>query len=457
MFELQGKIVSLIEQDQHEQALEYLDQYLNKYGKDDFYYLAISDVLYGMELYDQVIDMMHQCMDAGYESSIVFERLADAYIAKEDYDSALLWLKQCDFGTDNEEGLHNLFSLGVCYMQKEDYKRAVSYFEDVLLDSDSLQATLKAGMCYWNLGKQKRALEYFDKCLVDQDTLKEVCLFLSVQDDYDVLEHYLSYLNNRDFALLHEIEFHIYHHNHQKAVNLLLELLENDQNVYLYTILADTYQQMNESALAQTYYRKAIHTENEMENQADHIIGLYLYALNHTNYSVTTTRKYLKKYLNRYPNNPDVYFQVIQFLFRNQDFSYLNYLLCQQEHPAFYNLEDEYRFVYFQVESCLYVDHYEQAYKILKKYPERKDKLYQKQLAVVSFYTKRFNECIDLSVPLLPDGLLASLLIFIFNEYEDEETKKSLIDFMSKAMQTEENIEDIEVYKTVLKEENTLE
>lgn len=454
MFELQEQIVQYIENDEYENALEYLDIYQKQYDKDDFYYLAYSDVLFAMGLFQDVIDNMLECIDAGYEASIVYERLADAYIALYDYKEALIWLQKCDLETDSQEGLHNLYSLGHCYMQMKDYKQAVSYFEDVLLDSDSTQAKLNAAFCYWHINKRKRAIEYFDELIYQQANVMQICIFLGRQNDYDLLLHYLTYIQDPAFVPIQKIEYFIYHKQYDDAIELLNELLNEAPNVYLYVVLADTYKAIGNHYLAQLNYRKALHTDNSYEKEPEKIIGLYLYALERANYKASGNREYLKKYLKMYPQDVNVYFQVISFYFNTQDYHALNHLMTQQEHPIFYNQEDEYKFFYYQIESCFYADHFIQAYKLLKECKnQRQDKLYEKQFAIASFYTQRYTQCVRYAKKWLPDGMLATLCIYALKELGKYDQIETIRERMQEAIEANEEIEDLDVYLSTLEKE----
>lgn len=454
MFELQEKIVDLIENDLTEEALEALDLYQKQYEKDDFYYLAYSDVLFAMGLFYDVISTMQDCIHAGYAASIVYERIADAYIAVYDYAQALEWLLKCDLETESEEGLHNLFSLGLCYMELQDYKKAVSYFEDVLLDSDSPQAKLKAAMCYWLIGRRKRAIEYFDELAYDQAMAMQICMFLGKQDDYELLLHYLTQVQDPNFIPIQKIEYFIYHKQYEEAIELLLELLEEDPNVYLYTVLADTYKELGNEKVAIYYYRKAVNTENGYETEPRKIVGLYLYALERAHYALSSNRKYLKTYLKTYPQDVDIYFQVVSFYFNTQDYHALNVLMTQSEHPIFYNQSDEYKFFYYQIESCFYDDHFHQAYRLLEQHlDERNDKLFEKQYAIACYYTERFEKCIHYAKRWLPDGMLATLCFYIYKEHGMRKEAEQIRDLMHNAIEANEQIDDLEVYLSTLEKE----
>ena len=453
MFELQETIVNYIENDQLEEALELLDTYQKEYKKDDFYYLAYSDVLFGMQLFYDVIDTMHQCIHAGYEASIVYERIADAYIALNDYNSALQWLEKCDLEIDSEEGLHNLFSLGVCYMHLKQYKKAVSYFEDVLLDSQSDKAKMNAAICYWKLNKRKRAIEYFDELSQNRENILPICLFLGKQDDLELLDKYLAFIPDPSFTSIQKLEFYIYNKKFTEAIDLLHELIEEDPNVYLYCVLADTYLEIEEYKKAEEYYRKAVNTDNIYEKEPSKIVGLYLYALERTQYAVSTCRKFVKTYLKTYPEDVDVYFACVAFYFNTKDFLALNHLLCQQSHPIFYNIEDEYRFLYYQVESCFYAEHYKQALKLLTPYlDQRKDKVFEKQYAIACFYNQKYEKCLKYALKWMPDGMLAALCIYIYEEAGMEAEKEKIRSIMENAVEANERIEDLDIYLSILEE-----
>ena len=87
---MQDLIIEQIENDDLENAEHSIQEYCFEYGKDEFYYMASSDVLLANEEYDYVIELMNDALEDGIENDIVYERLGDAYFGLQDFENAIL-------------------------------------------------------------------------------------------------------------------------------------------------------------------------------------------------------------------------------------------------------------------------------------------------------------------------------------------------------------------------------
>ena len=134
---LQQEIIQLIENNNVEEAFYKIQQYQDEYGKDEFFYLAFSDILLFQGMFDQVILLITEAGNDGYENELFYERLADAYVGLERYEEAKKYLDMCSFDDDVQNSLHISFLYGQVYLNQKEYQKAISSFEDVLLEIDS--------------------------------------------------------------------------------------------------------------------------------------------------------------------------------------------------------------------------------------------------------------------------------------------------------------------------------
>ncbi|MFN1222386.1 hypothetical protein, partial [Enterococcus faecium] len=83
---------------------------------DDFYYLSLSDLLLFQGMYEDVLILMEDAKNNGYDDELFYERRADALIGLDRFDDALDYLKMCTLGEDPEEDLHILYLYGQVYL-----------------------------------------------------------------------------------------------------------------------------------------------------------------------------------------------------------------------------------------------------------------------------------------------------------------------------------------------------
>ncbi len=63
---LKNQIIEYIENTQYKEASHLLEEYKDSFGIDDFYYLAVSDILLGNQEYEEVLDLMAEAISVGY-------------------------------------------------------------------------------------------------------------------------------------------------------------------------------------------------------------------------------------------------------------------------------------------------------------------------------------------------------------------------------------------------------
>jgi tetratricopeptide (TPR) repeat protein len=81
------------------------------------------------------------------------------------FDSAISYLEAYK-GTDAILAARAIAAIGDCYVAKEDYKKAVTYFEKAAAHQDNMYAAtylLKAGVTYEELGQADKALACYKK------------------------------------------------------------------------------------------------------------------------------------------------------------------------------------------------------------------------------------------------------------------------------------------------------
>lgn len=137
-----------------------LQQYLKKYGSDLFWKLSsfdLAELVHDIPMMEKLLPLLEEEPLSPLYKKV---NVARYFYAKGDHEGALEELKSITNLEDNEEALIYLHLRGVTAFVLHDYKQAVKFLEDLLLDVKDEQAIALAGISYLHLGNEKRALEY---------------------------------------------------------------------------------------------------------------------------------------------------------------------------------------------------------------------------------------------------------------------------------------------------------
>ncbi|MCF0105691.1 MAG: hypothetical protein HUJ53_02895, partial [Holdemanella sp.] len=185
------RIIENLENRNLKEAFSLIEDYHSLYGKTDFYYLALSDYYIFNHEYNKVIKLLNQALESGLESNEVYERLADAYFGLERYDIVLEYIEKCDLVQDNPNYIR-LFELGgFCNFKLGNYKEAIQYYEDVLMeDQNSFPAYLFGGISYYMMGDKETGIHYLAKVLhqCDERTMYSLSGIVSDLNRLDLIE-----------------------------------------------------------------------------------------------------------------------------------------------------------------------------------------------------------------------------------------------------------------------------
>lgn len=152
---LQNEISEALSQGDMENAFGLLDTYDKEFPRDLFFYLASSDALLFFSDFETIIALMEDAIEQGFDNAMIYERLGDAYFDLAMYQLALDNYLKCDLATPDKDTLHVSYSIANCYEELGDFKSAINYYEDVLLEfEDHIPSLLGCGICYLHAGKK---------------------------------------------------------------------------------------------------------------------------------------------------------------------------------------------------------------------------------------------------------------------------------------------------------------
>lgn len=254
IFEKQNEIITLLEMAEVNEAAGLLEAYKNTFGVDSFYYLAHSDVLLQMDAYDEIMEEMQEAVKKYPDQPAFFERMGEVRVMQEQYDEAIELLKKCDLEEDSLENLHVRYLLGRAYMGKLWFKKALSCFEDILLETEDGPTLFYAGVCYLEMDREDRAMEYFKKLEDESVFVNEICSVLIHQGSLQSLEYFMEHgagIDEGQHAMMLAAWHHL-HGNMEKSAEYLFSK-------------ADEFETAAESMMAASYFESQGNMEKALQ------------------------------------------------------------------------------------------------------------------------------------------------------------------------------------------------
>ena len=450
---IQDKIVDLLEQERYFEAGTLLDRYLRLEGKDEFYYLAASDIRLGMEDYDHVVSLLDEAMDTGIQGPLVWERLADALVGLEDYETARDWLERVLNSGDLEDADEPrvMFDLGRCAVALQDYPAAVQYFEDILLEEDNPETRFLLAMSYGELGNYVRMNDIFQQLIVDPDYTERILEYLIYQEDPGLLTDYLDAMDVSDVQRLAALAQHwMTNGDLEEAARTMECLYREDGNPDSLAAAALFAGQQGLTAYSRRLFRELM---NLGPAEGEDLLGyalIRLEALEVQEYAPCTVKNHVMRILEAAGNEPDVVIQAARFCLNN-DLARMAHTLLQNM-PRDLNCQQSLAWCHLRSMVCLQIEEYQEAYRCLKDHKGEKDRMYRKNLAIASYCTGRAPEALRESLAILPDGIGAIIAFLIYDERGEQDKAAGVIHQMQKALAKEEPIEDLSNFIGFLEE-----
>lgn len=139
-----------------------LQEYRKKYGSDLFWKLSsfdLAELMHDPKTMGKLLPLLQEEPLSSLYNKV---NVARYFYARGDHEGALEELKSVTNLEDTEEALIYLHLRGVTAFVLHDYRQAVKFLEDLLLDVEDEQAKALAGISYLYIGDRKRAAEYLE-------------------------------------------------------------------------------------------------------------------------------------------------------------------------------------------------------------------------------------------------------------------------------------------------------
>jgi tetratricopeptide (TPR) repeat protein len=442
----QMDILDYLQNEKYDEALDALEKYEISVGNDSFYYLASSDIYLKMEDYNQVLSLMYDAIEGGYDQPEIYERISDAYLALHQFEDAKVWLAKCDRSGTGAASLHILCLYGYCLYGLKEYKEAVNCFEDVLLETDDNVCCYLAGCCYVHLGNTKRAAQYFEKVWHYNNYIYDICRVLCNGHDLETLEHFLSYISGEAHfkeRILGEF------YQTEKQTDFAIEHFENAASLSNgpedYSELIHLYLEKDTNSI-QAYNNacKLLETPFDSNLTPEEDISMRLEALNLRKPGKEQSKTYLRAYLEAYSNNMEIYLMICDYALEH-DLSYFAFdLLFNHSLQAMSSKEQDQQYNDLKVKCCLSLGRSELAYDLLMQQTQRTDRTYMTDMALACYDSKRYDKALEVAKQLMPDGLMAVVQLAIYDIKGNRDETFKVLDFMQRViLENEDDLESI--------------
>lgn len=426
-YELENLIVDTLDHNLVDEAFEHLETYENTYGPDYFFYMALSDALMQSGLYEDVLDVMDDAIESGFQDTFVTERKADAYFALEDFKAALNYYNQCDIQSDNDDMLHVRMMIGLCYKNLMEYSEAVNYFEDVLLEvQEDTSSLYQAGVCYFYLGQTERGYEYLDKyCMYEPAGPQALCELLMDEDLEPVLLHYASQI---DLPLLqNEILFSYYQlrEDYEHALPYIFTLAQLDPDIENKLDLALTYEELDQHDQAIPIFKEIAAMPDDPEDifasTMNHLLAFKALGVDADQYNT-----YISEHMDVIRENIFLYVTVLRFLLEIDNFQMAAKLHELELDPSVIE-EDDALYQYYQILYYLKARKFEEGIAYIQSLDYRDYDFLDQLLVTLYFYAENYEKVLEIYPDAMPDGIIAHMA---FASYISVGKEKEAFDFM---------------------------
>lgn len=426
---LQQEIIQLIENNNVEEAFYKIQQYQDEYGKDEFFYLAFSDILLFQGMFDQVILLITEAGNDGYENELFYERLADAYVGLERYEEAKKYLDMCSFDDDVQNSLHISFLYGQVYLNQKEYQKAISSFEDVLLEIDSDPIYYYAAIAYWKVKKYKRALEYFDRISGREEIVEGICDFFIEEKDEEHFLRYVEKIHGEEQKEYYKSDFYLSVKDYEKAEQCLIGIVKKYNHAALYNQLLVVYQETKQIKKQRSVERKVLRLLPDGTMDEESFVDMKLAALLNLKYTEATVAKYIDQMLEQSEQKNRVFVKLASFLC-SEDYYRSAFRFLYTNVPN--NLsEEEYVFttrlrIYVRLLRKEFGCAYKEFQEYLKYKPLEKD--LEVDYATTCLYLRHYEEALKTARLHPMDGRMAAICLYCYNMLGKTEEEFALLD-----------------------------
>lgn len=407
---MQDLIIEQIENDDLENAEHSIQEYCFEYGKDEFYYMASSDVLLANEEYDYVIELMNDALEDGIENDIVYERLGDAYFGLQDFENAIQNFKQCHLEQDDPNLMHTIYMIGLSYFHLQDYDHAISYFEDVLLENETPEVLYNCAVSYLCIGKVSRAMDYFEKLLDNDYLIEPICQELIFTNCFDEADQIAQKTNMISSASLSRIKADYLFTNNRldEALPYILEALKEINSDALKYNLASIYEKNNDFDNANILFHEIIENYELKDDEPFDFVLAHTEALKHLNISNIQYLRCLEPYVQ---DNCGAFTLLLKFALDHDLYDYQDYLLNDVNH-AEPESDSEYIF-YMMILLDIHLEHkrYEMVVDIFDHIPKEYQTYFLTHKLKALYQLEDYEGVIGMYDDVMPDGYNAIIIL----------------------------------------------
>lgn len=401
--DLQNEILSALDVEDLPLLYDLLEDYESQFSYDSFYYLSYSDGLILLQDYEEILALMDEAMDYGFVNSLIYERKADAFYALSDYQSALDLYLKCDFEKDEQDSLHLLFMIGLCYKQLACYEEAIPFFEDILLEEESnIHTLLNCAFCYLEIGKNQRGCEYLDRVLcLDSSFLSDICEFLCPFED-DLFFAYTNRIKDLDVKDEMICQHYFIKEDYAKAIPYWKGFTERHPYIHNLDYLAQLYDLNHNLKEAQACYQSIL-AKNNMDDSfysIKAVLNAYHY-LKRKDYS-----SFVQKNWSLVESYPPIYLLFLDYLIKMQDRIFLPRLFLLDCVSSFNDYQQK-EYKRLRVSYYLLKDEYKEAIQYLLSFSPNELDHYYRSLVLAYFYQGDYQAVLDTYQNGMPNGLIA--------------------------------------------------
>ncbi len=429
---MQDLIIEQIENDDLENAGQSIKEYCFQYGKDEFYYMASSDVLLANEEYDYVIELMNDALEDGIENDIVYERLGDAYFGLQDFESAIQNFKQCHLEQDDPNLMHTIYMIGLSYFHLQDYAHAISYFEDVLLENETPEVLYNCAVSYLCIGKVSRAMDYFEKLLDIDYLIEPICQELIFANYFDEADQIVQRTNMISKAFLSRIKADYLFSNQRldEALPYILEALKEINSDALKYNLATIYEKNNEFDKANTLFHEIIENTELNDDKPFDFVLAHTDALKHLNISDFQYLYLLEPYVH---DNCGAFTLLLKFALDHDLDDYQDYLINDVNHGE-PESDSEYIF-YMMILLDVHLEHkrYEIVVDLFDAIPLEYQSYFLTHKLKALYKLEDYESIIGMYDDVMPDGYNAIIILKACLKLERYSVSNRLFNDMLKA------------------------
>lgn len=223
-----------------------------------------AQLLYLMGEYTQALSIYEKLI-ASHEIDeiILYKNISKILIALGEFEEAITYL---DAIPQQEHDSDSLFALGLAYYQIQEYIRAESNFNQLLLlDPDYHSAEYYLADTYINLQSLDKAIALLEKAIANNpyDEKCYVLLYQVYQQQHTekielLFEKISTYLPDNMTLMLLYVDYLSYQEAYEKIIDYLLEKIEQEyEDRQFYWEIAKAYRQLEQDEAARNYYQLA--------------------------------------------------------------------------------------------------------------------------------------------------------------------------------------------------------